>query len=141
MCGEGDLEVSATFSFLPHSPCGKYQHMCLEHQQGFLPYASPFQWFCLYVFACVFICIYAYRCKWHKVSIQCQILKAVSVEEGENHNFDCFELKLNVKMSGYLKWICQNSQRGFWPHHSFMNGLWTTKSLGFLKIPNLKDIF
>lgn len=115
--------------------------MCLKRQQVFLPYAGPFQWFCLYVFACVFICIYAYTCEWHKVSVQCQMLKAVSVEEGENHNFDSFELKLNVKMSSYLKWICQNSQREFGPHHSHLNGLWTTKSLGSFENPKFKGYF
>jgi len=97
--------------------------------------------FCLYVFACVFICMYAYTCEGHKVSVQCQTLKAVSVEKGENYNFDSFELKLNVKMSSYLKWICQNSQREFGPHHSYLNGLWTAKSLGSFENPKFKGYF
>lgn len=115
--------------------------MCLKSQQGFLPWAGPFQWFCLYVFACVFIYICAYTREWHRVSVQCQMLKAVSVEEGENHNFDSFELKLNIKMSSDLKWICQNSQREFGPHHSYLNALWTAKSLGSFENPKFKGYF
>lgn len=69
------------------------------------------------------------------------MLKAVSMEEGKIHNSDSFELKLNVKMGSYLKWICQNSQREFGPRHSCLNGLWTTKSLYSFENAKFKGYF
>lgn len=124
---EGRLRSLCIFFIFTIFPLWKVPVYVLEVPAMLLAICQPIS-----VVSTVYVYSYAYmhtRANDIRSSVQCQMLKAVSVERGENCNFDSFELKLNVKMSSYLKWICQNSRREFGVHHSYLNGLWTTKSL------------